>query len=342
MKGTTPGLCLFVCGLAIAGASSAADPIVTGQWDFDHGDLRATVGADLEFVADTAAITTFPELNIDGQAAVVMAFGSNSIRQGFFMRHGAKPNGGGHFVNQYTLLMDIMFPVQSSGQWRALFQADPFNHDGTDAEFLVGDNTTVPDPGGIGAEGQFNGPLAPGTWYRIAFAVDLTATPGQQLTKYVNGLKVGSQSLSGGLDGRYALGPTALLFTAGDSAGGRTAPGYVNSIQFVNGWMSPQAIAALGGLTADGLPPGNAVMQFTNISLGASLLNLSWAGPPGQFQVERATRLVSPDWQPIGDSTTNHSLSVPLDTTTAWYRLRQFRPDIEVGPLPSAEQSIPS
>jgi YVTN family beta-propeller protein len=342
MKRTTPGLFLFVCALALAGAAWAADPVVTGQWDFDHGDLRATVGADLEFIGDTATITTFPKLNIDGRASGVMAFGSNSIHQGFYMRHGARPNGGGHFVNQYTLLMDVMFPAQSSGQWRALLQTDPFNHEGTDAEFFVGANTTVPDPGGIGAESQFNGPLAPDTWYRIAFAVDLTAAPGQQLIKYVNGLKVGSQSLSGGVDGRSALGPTALLFTAGDSFGGRTAPGYVHSIQFVNGWMPPQAIAALGGPNADGLPAGNAVIRFTNISLSASLLSLSWAGPPGQFQVERATRHVNPDWQPVSDSTTNHSVSVPLDTPAAWYRLRQFRPDIKVGPQPVAEQAIPS
>ena len=60
------------------------------------------------------------------------------------MRHGAKPNGGGHFVNQYTLLMDVMFPAASSGQWRALFQTDPFNHDGNDAEFYVGNDSFGP------------------------------------------------------------------------------------------------------------------------------------------------------------------------------------------------------
>jgi len=122
------------------------------------------------------------------------------------MRHGAKPNGGGHFINQYTLIMDIMFPAQSSGHWRALFQSDPFNHDGNSAEFFVGGASTLPDPNGIGAEGQYDGSLAPGLWYRIAFAVDLTAPPGQQLIKYINGVKVGSQSLVDGIDGRYALG----------------------------------------------------------------------------------------------------------------------------------------
>src|SRR5262249_47214306 len=157
----------------------------------------------------------------------------------FLIRHGAQPNGGGHFVNLYTLILDIMFPAGSSGHSRALFQSDPFNHPGNDAEFYVGDLSSSPDPNGLGAEGQFHGSLAPDTWYRIAFSVDLSAPPGQQLSKYINGIKVGSQSLSGGVDGRYALGPTALLFTSGVDSPIATQPGFVNSIQFVNGWMPP-------------------------------------------------------------------------------------------------------
>jgi hypothetical protein len=143
-------------------------PIMTGQWDFKRGELRATVGADLEFLNDTAAITTFPTMTINGQPAPVMGSGSNSINQGFYVRHGAKPNAGGQFVNQYTLLMDVMYPAPSSDQWRALFQTDPFNHDGNDADFYVGNASVLPDPNGLGTEGQFNGPLAPGNWYRVA------------------------------------------------------------------------------------------------------------------------------------------------------------------------------
>ncbi len=113
-------------------------PTVTGQWDFDFGDLRATVGVELEYLADTATITTFPGMAIIGHPAQVMGFGSNAINQGCFVRHGAKPNGGGQFVNQYTLLLDVMYPAPSSDEWRALFQTDPFNHVGNDAEYLVG------------------------------------------------------------------------------------------------------------------------------------------------------------------------------------------------------------
>ncbi len=315
---------------------------VTGQWDFERGDLRATVGSDLEYLADTATLTTFPVLSLNGQPTRVMAFGSNSIQQGFCLRHGAKANGGGHFVNQYTLLMDVMFPAASSGQARALFQADPYNHEGNDAEFYVGNSGSSPDPNGLGAEGQFNGSLAPDTWYRIAFAVDLAAPLGRQLSKYVNGAKVADQSLSGGVDGRYALGPTALLFTTGLSGGGSTQPGFVSSIQFINGWMPPDAIAALGGPSAGKLPPGNAAIRVTNIYHNSSLINLGWTGPAGLFQVQTAASLTQPNWQAASNVNSNHSLSVPMSGPTDFYRVRHFPPEMQVGQLPNGEQSLPS
>jgi len=315
-------------------------PIVTGQWDFDFGDLRATVGAELEYLADTATITMFPGMTIIGHPAQVMGFGSNSINQGCYLRHGAKPNGGGQFVNQYTLLLDVMYPATSSDEWRALFQTDPFNHVGNEADYLVGDLGALPASNGIGADGQFNGPLAPDTWYRLAFAVDLTAPAGQQLTKYVNGVNVGSQSLSGGVDGRYALGPTAQLFTAG--VGGFTRSGFVNSIQFVNGWMAPAAIAALGGPTPEGLPPGNAAIRITNLTTSAASATLNWTAPDGACFVEWMTNLSSPNWQVVASATTNRSLSVPLIGTTAFYRVGQIKPDIQVGQLPDGEQAIPT
>ncbi len=314
---------------------------VTGQWDFKHGDLRATVGADLEFVGDTSNLTSFPLVDINGQSVRVMEFGSNSVSQGFYMRHGAKPNGGGQFVNQYTLIMDLFFPAQSTGQWRALFQTDPFNHPENDAEFYVGGDTALPDPGGIGADGQYNGTLAADTWYRIAFSVDLTASPGQQLSKYVNGTKVATQSLPGGIDGRYALGPAAILFTTGLN-GPYTAPGFVNSLQFVNGWMPPEGIATLGGPTAVGLPPGNAVLRIDSMGANASVLTVTWTGTEGHFQLQKSSGLSTPTWQDIGGLVTNHSLSLPIVEASAFYRVNQFRPDIQVGQLPYSEQAIPS
>ncbi len=314
--------------------------VVTGQWDFRGGDLRATVGADLEYVGDTTNQTAFPLMSINGVPVPVMAFGGNAPTQGFTMWHGAMPNGGGRFVNNYTLIMDLMFPASSSGNWRALFQSDPFNHPDNDAEFYVGSAAASPAPNGIGAEAQYDGPLAPDTWYRIAFAVDLTASAGQQLSKYVNGVLAGQQSLSGGVDGRFALGPAAQLFTSGSPA--LTQPGYVSSIQFVSGCLAPSAIAALGGPNGNKLPPGDAVIQITNVSLNAPQLTLNWGGPNGPFQVETSPTLSPSVWQSVNTPSTNRSLTVPATNTLGFYRVTQTQPDMKVGQLPYGAQSVTS
>src|SRR5205823_4565239 len=118
-----------------------------------------------------------------------------------------------------------------------------------------------PDANGLGAESQFNGTVMPDAWHRIAFVVDLAAPSGQQLRKHLDGALVGSQSLSGGIDGRFALGPAAVLFSSGSA--GATQPGYVSSIQFINGAMTGADIAALGTATANKLPTGNAALQMS-------------------------------------------------------------------------------
>jgi hypothetical protein len=292
---------------------------VTGQWDFAYGDLRATVGSDLQFIGDTATVTSFPVTNIYGQQSQVMQVGAYSPLEGIYMRHGAQPNGGGQFVNQYTVIMDIMYPSSSSDQWRALFQTDPLNQAGNDAEFYVGNNTTLPSPDGLGAAGQFDATLTPNQWYRIAFAVDLTLTNGQQLTKYVNGAKVATQALAGGIDGQYALGPTVQLFTTGIGAG-FTEPGYVRGIQFVNGCMTPSMIAAMGGYnpaTIQSAPN----FQILSLAPSGSWVALTWSGGTAPFQVQATTNPANGSWQNVGGLTTSHSTTVPQQGAACFYRV---------------------
>ena len=308
-------------------------PTVTGQWDFKFGDLRATVGSDLQYVGDTTNLTSFTSLSINGVLTPVMAYGGYSTNEGLYMLDGAQPNGpsGSQFVNQYTLLMDVMYPAGSSSQWRALFQTDPFNHAGNDAEFYVGNNNGLGIPGG-----QFSGTLSPNTWYRIAFSVNLVAG---QVATYVNGIQASVLTLPGGVDGQYALGPAALLFTTGLGAA-YTQPGYVSSIQFVNATMSAGSIAALGGPTAGKLPPGNAVLQAAITSANASTLKLGWTGPAGKFLVQGTSNLVNPNWLPVASSLTNNSFTLTNNSPMGFYRVAQSQPDIQVGQLPYGQQSV--
>ena len=254
MKRTITTLILTLV-LGCAGAARAA---VTGQWDFNSSNLTATVGADLAYMGDTELSTTFTTATIGGSNAVVMGFPAATVSQGYIMTHGIAPNGGGSYVNQYTLIMDIMFPADSSGKWRSLFQTSPAN--ANDGDLFV--NTA----NGIGISGAYSGSILADTWHRVAFVFDLTL-PSARLRKYIDGLEVGAQNLDG-LDGCWSLDPTALLFTDND---GETAAGFVNSIQIRDEPLTAGDIFALGKATAAGIPL--TIPVLTNIVVSVSPTN---------------------------------------------------------------------
>lgn len=229
---------------------------VTGQWDFENGNLSATVGTDLAYRGDTEALTTFTTATIDGQTANVMSFPATTPDEGFIMTHGIDPNGGGGYVNQYTLIMDIMFPTSSSGVYRALLQTSTDNSNDADL-FVKKDNS-------LGISGGYSGTLTPDTWHRVAFVFDLTLSSGQ-LVKYIDGVQVGSQVLTQPtLDGRWSMDTTALLFTDDD---GETAPGFVNSIQIHDVALTASEIYSLGGPSASGIP---ALPSVVNLAVTVS------------------------------------------------------------------------
>ena len=232
--------------------------LVTGQWDFDQFDLSPTMGLPLEFFDDAVNFNTefvsadfigLPLMN--GEDTPVMHFPGPTGRNGYKMRHGIKANGGGTNVNQYTLIMDVLFQGDAHNAERALLQTNPDNTDNRDIS--IGANN------GIGVSGGFEGHFLPNVWQRLAFAVDLSG-PGPRpiMAKYINGVKVGQQVLTEGLDARWSMFPAnnpatpwALLF-ADDNVDARA--GYVSSIQIRNGRLSDVEIARLGGPSARKIP----------------------------------------------------------------------------------------
>ncbi len=244
----------IMLSLAMGGAAHAT---VTGQWDFNSSNLTATVGTDLADFGITP--TTFTTATIGGSNAIVMNFPAADATQGYSMTHGIAPNGGGSFVNQFTLIMDINYPAASSGVFRGLWQTSAANANDADL-FVNGAN-------GIGIEGAYGGAVLPDTWHRVAFVFDL-ALPSNRLKKYIDGALVGTQNLGAGVDGRYALDPTALLFTDED---GETAAGFVNSIQIHDVSLTDTDIFALGGATAAGIPAS--IPVFTNLTVTVTPTN---------------------------------------------------------------------
>ena len=240
----------------ILGLGIPANAVVTGQWDFNSGNLSATVGADLTDFGLTP--TVFTTATIGGSTANVMGFPACAIDQGYVMTHGIAPNGGVDYVNQYTLIMDIMFPAASDKKWRSFLQTNTGNSNDGDL-FVNPDN-------GIGIDGNYSGTISADTWHRVAFVFDLTLSS-SRLKKYIDGFLVGEQNLDG-VDGRWALDPIALLFADND---GDTAAGFVNSIQIHDVPLTTANIFALGKPTAAGIPA--TIPVITDLAVTTSQTN---------------------------------------------------------------------
>jgi hypothetical protein len=239
---------------------------VTGQWDFDHCDLSATIGQALEYFdgasGSTATgtrfgtTTSFGIPNIAGQPANVMFVpGGNSVNLGYIMRHGIGANGGGTRVNQYTLIYDVYW--QAGPGFASFINFDLSNQSDGDFFFRVGDGGF--GQGGGGYEGNMI--MQVGRWHRVAFAVDMGANP-PVVTKYLDGVKhTDSLAPNNVLDGDRRTMPVGGAVLFGDDDGERH-PAYVNSIQVREGKLTDAELAALGGPSASGIP---VVVPPTNV-----------------------------------------------------------------------------
>jgi hypothetical protein len=240
--------------IIVAGGSATQ---VTGQWDFNNGDLRATVGQPLEYFDGPAGLTaagtrfgttaTLGVPAINGEVAAVMEVPGDVRREiGYLMTHGIAPNGGGTRVNQYTLIMDVLVDTTGPGA-ASLLQISSLNNTDDGDLFWQGNNFGQGN-GGYNGRGTFT----PGEWHRIVAAYDMAANP-PVVTKYVDGIKQDDWTANQGLDNpRRALQPTAILFADGDQDERRKM--WVNSIQIRAGKLSDAEAAWLGGPSAAGVP----------------------------------------------------------------------------------------
>ncbi len=275
-------------GITVSGGSSTR---LAGQWDFDSGDLRATVGTPLEYLGGVGGSTQTKTVfgtttalgvaDIGGRVAKVMEVPGDVTREiGYVMTHGIAPNGGGTRVNQYTLIMDVL--VDTSGPGAAsLWQTSSLNNTDDGDLFWQGNNF---GQGGGGYNGR--GTFTAGEWHRVVAAYDMAATP-PVVTKYVDGIKQDDWTANQGLDAaRRSLLSQALLFADGDQDERRKM--WVNSIQIRAGKISDSEAAILGGPEADGIPTtlrsANVAGQwdFNFGDLGASIGKpLSYLDGPG-------------------------------------------------------------
>lgn len=312
----------------------------TGQWDFESGGLSPTFGLALEYgdgpakevssLTDFGTTASFGIPDIGGQAAKVMRFRRNSVagafQPGFVLTHGIAPNGGGSKVNQWTLIMDVLFPEPQTERFTSLIQTDDPT---SDADLFVRwNNIGGAGTGGLGANGQFTGDgrtfLTKGRWHRIAVAADLTSDS-PVISKFIDGVKFEDQYLiAPQLDGRFALGKTLRLFADENN---QVNTLYVNSIQVLAGKLIDDEIASLGGPSAGGIPHSAVATPPTSSPalgvrwVGASLV-ISWPTDVTGFSLESSDNPASSTWTPVS-GVSNNSATVLVDTKARFFRLRR-------------------
>jgi hypothetical protein len=230
------------------------------EWDFSGGlspSLQSGGTATMTYLnAASQANTTFGTTggaipNPAGGSTGYAYFAGNSIPGGlggYTMSYtGVPANGGGAYVNDYTMIWDLYIP---SLNWTALMNTAPDHSN--DADFYVADDGTV----GIGALGYSSSSVvAAGQWYRIAFVQDQTDN---KSLYYVNGTQVFSGA-AGGLDGRFSLytgsdaPPQLVILGEGDTSGNYANDLYLSAFYFSDTVLSDATIAGFGGVNAAGI-----------------------------------------------------------------------------------------
>ncbi|MGV3771310.1 MAG: hypothetical protein ACO1QB_00310, partial [Verrucomicrobiales bacterium] len=312
--------------------TTSSEAAITGQWDFNQ-DLSATIGQPITFLdGDVEAATRFGTTasfgipNINGEEARVMEFPKTISGGGFSAPTGASANGGGFGVNQFSFIMDVLYPESSSGVVRSLINSDLFGG----GEYSIGANN------GIGAGGgPFAGEVAPNTWNRIIFSVDLTANP-PVVDKFINGTKVGTQTL-GPVDSNWAIFYDIIYLLSSELD--ESAPGYINSFQFRDEKITEGLAAALGAPTATGIltgpPPNPYIAQVSPSPETARIIGRSTVGPRPEIKIviEDGTAAVAGNSISLsldGATVTPTSVVKEGTTTTVSYIPAAFLPPLSV------------
>ena len=250
------------------------------EWDF-NGNLTPTlqsggVATMNYFNPATATATTFGTTggaiaNPAGGPSGYVYFPGNSIPGGLggytISYTGVSANGGGSYVNNYTMIWDLYIP---SLNWTALMNTAPDHSN--DADFYVANDGTV----GIGGLGYSSSSVvAAGQWYRVAFVQDQTHNLSLY---YVNGTQVFSGA-AGSLDGRFSLysgadtPPQLVILGEGDTTGNYANDLYLSAYYFSDTALTDSELTGLGGVTAAGI----VVPEPTTLSLLALAGLVCWA-----------------------------------------------------------------
>jgi hypothetical protein len=222
------------------------------------------------FVSDTVGTTTKQVAKFDAP-------------QFFRVLHGMKSNGGGDYVNLYSLVIDVKFVNPAIGSFSSLYNTNDDNRNDGDT-FIRWDNDGTGAPiGKIGISGQYDGAIQPNVWNRIVITYDAIIGT---FNYYVNGALAQTVAGAGVVDGRWALyGYEDLdvydhydLFGDND---GDNGSGFVSLLVNYDTVLTAAQVAALGpvgtrigGATSETIAPDALTLQRGQIVSG-TIANLA-------------------------------------------------------------------
>jgi hypothetical protein len=155
--------------------------------------------------------------------------------------HGMGKNGGGSYLNQYAILMDVK--ITNPTGWVSLYSTAV--DVGNDGDAFIRDSDSA-----LGIIGDYGGTFPRNQWNRVIISVD-TLVPTMRL--YLNGSFVNDITLDSGVDGRwsgYTLDdgdPAADWLDIFGDNDGDNGTGQLSALAFFNGPLSDGEAAAFGG-----------------------------------------------------------------------------------------------
>jgi hypothetical protein len=189
--------------------------------------------------------STFGINSIQDEDAHVIKIPAFNPKNGLFLFTNFIPGTSENLHPNYSLLMDVYIPKESEGKTISLFQTNPDNEN--DGDFFINSK-------GIGINNVYHNPLKSETWYRLGIVVS-----NNTIKKYVNGIFVGENSISGGRWKVYNVfsggqNQGFLLFADDDN---ETSELYVSAVQLRNYSMNDLEMDRLGDSKPEGIPISN-------------------------------------------------------------------------------------
>jgi len=248
------GVLAAACFLVAATGAMAFEFV---QYDFSNPSDRwqsdTSAGGkdqDTTLAGDFGSVVSFSTINVGGVASEVM-FVPNAVTGYCRYQHNFPGNGGGSYLNQYTVIADIMWPSGENGTWRAVFASweYPVVYANTSDQLSV---YYAPWAGSAGTDHP-GGTVAGDTWYRIVTVVDLTKSV-DSVVVYLDGTRVASGDVTGGLDNDTDGFASPYSMYHYSPYAGETGDVYISCFQIRDYAAQAAEAAAIGSATGAGVP----------------------------------------------------------------------------------------